>query len=149
MFCLGGWQVPGFLATSFSRTVAEEFRDTHAYVPPGGSRILWTVHVDPAGEHDETRRCQHVNFVSHSHIKNPDGTPREAEFLFTVRPWAAGTLCGNRALSLIIHTTLASVPGVGTQRDGQNQIDTRTQMCREADSFHGGEGGPKEPRKEG
>ena len=105
--------MPGFLATSFSRAVADEFRDTHAYVPPGGSRILWTVRVDPAGEHDEARRCKHVNFVKNSHIKNPDGTPREAEYLFTVSPCAVHTSCSSPKLALSDTAVLPLGAGTG------------------------------------
>ena len=71
------YRVPGFLATSFSEAVATEFRDEWAFVPPGGSRIMWIVHVDPAGQRDTSKRCQHVNFVSHSHVGG------ESEYLFT------------------------------------------------------------------
>ena len=61
---------------------------------------MWVVHVDPEGESVPAKRCMHVNYVSNSHITNPDGTPRESEYLFapysifTVRAvqWgAAGT----------------------------------------------------------
>ena len=46
-------------------------------MPEGGSRILWVIHVDPAGMHDPAKRCRHVNYVSNTHC---DG---EAENLFT------------------------------------------------------------------
>jgi hypothetical protein len=70
------YRVPGFLATSFDEMVAITFRDTHACVPPGGERILWVVHVDPAGDIDRSRRCKHA-YLIRSHL------PKEAEFLFT------------------------------------------------------------------
>ena len=48
----------------------------------GRQGILWVVHVDPAGEHDPSRRCKHVNFVSHSLIVDHAGAPAEREYLF-------------------------------------------------------------------
>ena len=39
--------------------------------------------MDPAGEHDSSRRCKHVNFVSHSLIVDAAGNPAEQEYLFT------------------------------------------------------------------
>ena len=69
------YRVPGFLATSFSQAKAMEFvRTQEAY---GRQGILWTVHVDPAGEADRTKRCKHVNLVQHSLV------PGEQEYLFT------------------------------------------------------------------
>jgi hypothetical protein len=68
------YRVPGFLATSFSRNVAERFMmwaDRR-----GEPCVLWIIHVDPAGEHSEARRCMHVNFVTRSHVD------REDEYLF-------------------------------------------------------------------
>ena len=84
------YRVPGFVATSFSEAVATRFmRTAEAY---GRQPVMWVVHVDPAGEHDATHRCAHVNYVSHTHVGG------EAEFLFapysifTVRSvtWGAG-----------------------------------------------------------
>jgi hypothetical protein len=68
------YRVPGFLASSFSRTVAENFmvfadaRDEPC--------VLWIIHVDPAGEHDVTKRCLHVNYVTHTNVHG------EGEYLF-------------------------------------------------------------------
>jgi len=70
------YRVPGFLATSFDEQVALKFRDEEAYVPPGGERILWVVHVDPAGDIDKSRRCKHA-YLIRSLLSH------EAEFLFT------------------------------------------------------------------
>ena len=57
-----------------SEAVATRFmRVAEAY---GRQSVMWVVHVDPAGEHDAAQRCQHVNFVSHTHVGG------EAEFLF-------------------------------------------------------------------
>ena len=42
----------------------------------GGERILWVVHVDPAGDTDRSRRCKHAYLIK-SHLSH------EAEFLFT------------------------------------------------------------------
>ena len=69
------YRVPGFLATSFSRATATRFlRMAEAY---GQQAVLWVVRVDPAGEDDQTQRCKHVNFVTHSLVGG------EAEYLFT------------------------------------------------------------------
>ena len=76
------FRVPGFLATSFSKSIATNFRDNIATPPPGGSRIMWLIRIDPEGETNPEKRCKHVNFVSNSHIADDDGNPREAEFLF-------------------------------------------------------------------
>jgi ankyrin repeat protein len=84
------FRVPGFLATSFSKKVAKNFRDNIATPPPGGSRILWLIRIDPEGETDPAKRCKHVNFVSNSHIVDADGNPREAEFLFA--PYSTFTI---------------------------------------------------------
>ena len=68
-------RVPGFLATSFARATATRFlRTAEAY---GQQAVLWVVRVDPAGEDDQTQRCKHVNFVTHSLVGG------EAEYLFT------------------------------------------------------------------
>ena len=76
------FRVPGFLATSFSQSVAKNFRDNIATPLPGGSRILWKIRINPEGGTNPDKRCKHVNFVSNSHIADDDGNPREAEFLF-------------------------------------------------------------------
>ncbi len=39
--------------------------------------------MDPAGEADVTKRCKHVNFVSHSLVVDELGDPVEQEYLFT------------------------------------------------------------------
>ena len=80
------YRQPGFLATSFSEAKAQEFLEKA--VTYGRQPILWVVHVDPAGEHVTTQRCNHVNFVLHSVIDNPHGPPDpdtsvEKEYLFT------------------------------------------------------------------
>ena len=69
------YRVPGFLATSFSKAAAVRFlRTQQAW---GRQPILWTVHVDPAGEADPSKRCKHVNLVQKSLV------PGEQEYLFT------------------------------------------------------------------
>ena len=65
-----------FQATSFRRSKAEEFIYYQA-TAFGKQGILWVLHVDPAGQHDMSKQCQHVNFVSHSHVGG------ESEYLFT------------------------------------------------------------------
>ena len=49
----------------------------------GFQPIMWTVHVDPAGEHDLAKRCADVNFVEHSLIDPVSGQSVEEEYLFT------------------------------------------------------------------
>ncbi len=76
------YRVPGFLATSFSREVAENFMmyaDTREE-----PCVLWIVHVDPDGEHSKARRCMHVNFVESSNLQGED------EYLFA--PYAPFTV---------------------------------------------------------
>ena len=43
------------------------------------------VHVDPAGEHDATKRCKHVNFVEHSLVPGEEEYLFAAYSIFTVR----------------------------------------------------------------
>ena len=70
------YRAPGFVATSFDETTALGFAVRNV-LDLGQPAVLWVVHVDPAGEHDPTRRCKHVNFVH-------DGLAgRENEYLFT------------------------------------------------------------------
>jgi hypothetical protein len=58
------YRQPAFLATSFLKAKAEFFRGMAQAA--GYPSVLWVIHVDPAGEHDVTRRCKHVNFVGES-----------------------------------------------------------------------------------
>ena len=78
------YRVPGFLATSFSRQVAENF------MMWADSRnepcVLWIVEVDPEGEHSQAKRCMHVNYVERT---GPD-VPVEEEYLFA--PYAPFTV---------------------------------------------------------
>jgi len=46
------------------------------WYPPEAPGVLWVVHVDPAGEHDPSKRCQHAYLIA-SHLRH------ELEFLFT------------------------------------------------------------------
>jgi hypothetical protein len=76
------YRVPGFLATSFSRNVAEKFmRWADMREEPC---VLWIVHVDPDGEYSEARKCMHVNFVERSNVEGED------EYLFA--PYAPFTV---------------------------------------------------------
>ena len=84
------YRQPAFLATSFLKSKAEFFR--RRAQAAGHPSVLWTIHVDPAGERDLTKRCKHVNFVKNTLV------PGEAEYLFaaysifTVRAVAWDTL---------------------------------------------------------
>ena len=70
------YRVPGFLATSFSRDVAERFIFNNA-TALNKPAVLWKVHVDPEGEQNRDRLCKHVNYVAKTHV------PGEREYLFT------------------------------------------------------------------
>jgi hypothetical protein len=70
------YRAPGFVATSFDETTALGFAVRNG-LDRGKPAVLWVVHVDPAGEHDPTRRCKHVSFV------NNGLAGRENEYLFT------------------------------------------------------------------
>jgi hypothetical protein len=76
------YRVPGFLATSFSWKVAEDFM-MYADMREEPC-VMWIVHVDPDGEHSKARRCMHVNFVERSNVKGED------EYLFA--PYAPFTV---------------------------------------------------------
>jgi len=70
------FRVPQFLATSFSRPVAEDFvrrAEGALAANPGGAAnatVLWTILLDGK------QRCFHVNRLTESHVEN------EVEFLF-------------------------------------------------------------------
>jgi hypothetical protein len=69
------YRAPGFVATSFDELTALGFAVRHG-LDLGKPAIMWEVLVEPAGEHDPTRRCKHVNYV-----KGLVGG--EKEYLFT------------------------------------------------------------------
>ena len=72
------YRVPGFLATSFSRDVAERFIFNNCYATAlRKPAVLWKVHVDPEGERQPGKLCKHVNYVANTHV------PGEQEYLFT------------------------------------------------------------------
>lgn len=72
------YRIPGFLATSSDREVAEIFLERADRNHP---RVLWTVKLDPKGETDRTRRVKHMAFVSSTLV------PGEGEYLFS--PYSA------------------------------------------------------------
>ena len=74
---------PCFLATSFLQAKAEYFRG-RAQVS-GFQGILWVICTDPAGEHDVTKRCKHVNFVQHSLVAGEEEYLFATYSIFTVR----------------------------------------------------------------
>ena len=53
------YRVPMYLATSFSRDVAERFMMSAAW--SGITPVIWTVRVDPRGASIPRFRCRHVN----------------------------------------------------------------------------------------
>ena len=64
------FRVSQFLATSFDRTVATGFMVRAKTGGPVNARVLWRVDLD------SDLGCDHVNFVSETHV------PGEFEFLF-------------------------------------------------------------------
>ena len=64
------YRVSQFLATSFERTVAQRFARSAWMAGPSNARVVWRVELDPA------RGCDHVNFVTETHVAG------ESEFLF-------------------------------------------------------------------
>ncbi len=70
------YRAPGFVATSFNETTAMGFAVRNG-LDHGRPAVLWEVQVDPAGEHDPTRRCKHVNYVRNGLAGD------EKEYLFT------------------------------------------------------------------
>ena len=81
---------PCFLATSFAANKAEFFRSMAE--AKGYQTVTWVVQVNPAGEHDVTKRCKHVNFVEHSLVPGEQEYLFTAYSIFTVRSvtWGAG-----------------------------------------------------------
>jgi hypothetical protein len=78
------YRVPGFLATSFLRNVAENFM---VWADMRGEPcVMWIVHVDPEGENSQAKRCMHVNYVE----RTAPGVPIEEEYLFA--PYAPFTV---------------------------------------------------------
>jgi len=65
---------PAYLATSFSRSVAENFIRMRG----GSDCVLWTIRIDP--EH----KCKHVNLVAKTNVEG------EQEYLFA--PYSAFTV---------------------------------------------------------
>jgi hypothetical protein len=74
---------PCFLATSFLQAKAEYFRGRAQ--KNGFQGILWVICTDPAGEHDVTKRCKHVNFVQHSLVAGEEEYLFATYSIFTVR----------------------------------------------------------------
>jgi hypothetical protein len=70
------YRVPGFLAASFSRDVAECFLVMATQRVEPEPPVLWIIRVDPAGEHSMARRCMHVNYVERTNVAG------EEEYLF-------------------------------------------------------------------
>lgn len=76
------YRVPGLVATSFTKTVAQHF----IHMPSKNrERVLWVIHFDPKGRDDVNYRCRHVNFVGASHIGGEDEYLFGAYSAFSVR----------------------------------------------------------------
>jgi len=71
------FRAPCFLATSFSKETAEEFRQKAA--GKGFDTVMWRIEVDPEGASNPNRRCFQVNYVRQTVL----GLPDEQEFLFS------------------------------------------------------------------
>ncbi len=69
------YRVPGFLATSFLKSVANRFLGRK--FADGRTPVRWEIALDPRGRNDMDFRCNHVNYLDQVQI---DG---EEEFLFT------------------------------------------------------------------
>jgi len=71
------YRVPGFLATSFSEDVADEFA-MRAWQSVEGKdpAVRYVIRVHPEGATRKVRRCQHVSLIRKSN------KPKEEEFLF-------------------------------------------------------------------
>jgi hypothetical protein len=69
------YRVPGFLATSFRRRVADGFLGRK--FATGRTPVRWEIALDPRGRDDINFRCMHVNYLDHVQIEG------EEEFLFT------------------------------------------------------------------
>jgi hypothetical protein len=84
------YRQPCVLATSFSQAKAEHFRSMAQ--AKGFQSVLWVVQVDPAGQHDVSKRCKHVNFVEHSLVPGEQEYLFSAYSIFTVRAvtWGEG-----------------------------------------------------------
>ena len=71
------YRVPGFLATSFQLDVAHVFCE-RAYkgalaqacagCVPGNAAVIWVVHVDPAGGHNQRHLCRNASLVRKSNV---------------------------------------------------------------------------------
>jgi hypothetical protein len=68
------YRVPMFLASSFKHHVAENFSVLahHRKENP----VIWSIKVDPRGQHELLHRCKHVNHLAKSNVDGED------EFLF-------------------------------------------------------------------
>ena len=66
------YRVPGFLATSFSEKVADDFIGYSSMK----ATIKWVIKFDPRGREQMPFRCKHVNLVDKTHV------PGEEEYLF-------------------------------------------------------------------
>jgi hypothetical protein len=98
------YRVPGFLATSFSQKVAEDFM---MYADGRGEPcVLWIVHVHPDGEHSKARRCMHVNFVERSNVQGEDEYLFAPYAPFTVRQASLNVPVHMSMMYACIHSTL-------------------------------------------
>jgi hypothetical protein len=84
---------PAFLATSFSRGVAENFIRMRG----GDDCVLWTIRIDPE------RKCKHVNLVTKTNVEG------EQEYLFApysaftvlTAAWSEGTIASPHTIELL------------------------------------------------
>ena len=72
------FRAPGFLATSFERSVAERFQK-RAAAKGVNPTVIWCIQLDKRGEHNLDFRCRHGAFICPSNTV----VGGEKEYLFT------------------------------------------------------------------
>jgi hypothetical protein len=84
---------PAFLATSFSRGVAENFIRMRG----GDDCVLWTIRIDP------DRKCKHVNLVTKTNVEGEQEYLFASYSTFTVLnvSWNAGSIDQPHAIELL------------------------------------------------
>jgi len=110
------YRVPGFLATSFSRDVAERFLLQSFEGDPDLPCVLWIIHLDPRGEANPVYRCKQVNFVESSKFGDS-----EQEFLFA--PYSVFTV---RSVELSARATYLAPHVIHLDAAVDNRLESET-----------------------
>jgi hypothetical protein len=110
---------PAFLATSFSRSISEEFI---ARVPDKYPKVLWLVRID------SVHKCLHVNLVT----KRVPGLPDEKEYLFAPCKLSTANVCITLLLSnslnrrrLDLHSLASNMESWHNRRATHHRVDGR------------------------